>query len=158
MMRRLVFNESDKDVYLALLAGFRSGGWSLGPDNPKNERRDRRPGANGGEIVRGERAVWRALESIGRDRDWTDAEIDAYAFDKERQTGRAPTAEQVEADLAVVRRPRELAGPFPRTLDLAPDVYKRLASYLQEASWAVASEEGEKVLDLVDNAEAVSKC
>jgi hypothetical protein len=156
MKRRIRFDSSTAALYPLMLGAFRDGANQLGPGNPENGNRDLRPGDNGAAVVRGERAVIRAMRAIGRERPLTEDEEVGLVTAFQQAKGREAT----EAEIAAFEKPFELAPVEDgKSVDLvlSETEYARLVAYCDAARWTCGCEQAVDMLDMIANAEKVAE-
>lgn len=131
-----------------MLSGFINGADMLSAANPENDKRDKRPGLNGGVIAREERAINRKLKNLAHERDLTDEELDEYGLAYFREHGVAPSLE----DTNKLQKPLEL-NEDPCWLELNDNEHERLLLYYSNAKWFIrVSELAADILDLIEAA------
>lgn len=137
-----------KETYPLLLQGFHSGADMLSAINPDNNGRDKRPGKNGGEIARSERAINRALLALSYERELTDDELEEYGLIYFKEKGIAPSIEEVNK----LPKPRQLNEDII-WLELNESEWERLTLYFSNAKWLIrVAELAANILDILEAA------
>lgn len=133
-----------------MLNGFTSGADNLSAANPENDKRDKRPGLNGGEIARQERSINKKLKNLAHERELTDAELDEYGLAYFREHGVAPSLNDTEKLI----KPLEL-NEDPCWLELSDSEHERFLLYYSNAKWFIRV--AELAADILDSIEAAPK-